>query len=98
MPAIRERTEEEPVAELDHRLVRCILSVFPTLTEKEGRAAKMASLMDVDSLAAVTLVALIDEEFGVDIDLEGLLRLGSFEALQQFLASKLSQRCPAAGE
>jgi len=54
--------------------------------------------MDVDSLAAVTLVALIDQEFGVDIDLEGLLRLGSFEALQQFLASKLSQPCPTGGE
>jgi acyl carrier protein len=89
------------VADLDDRLVRCILSVFPTLTEEVGhaaKAAKMESLMDVDSLAAVTLVALIDQEFGVDIDLEGLLKLGSFEALQQFLASKLSQPCPNGGE
>lgn len=86
------------MSDLDDRLVRCILSAFPTQTEEEGRVAKMELLMNADSLAAVTLVALIDEEFGVDIDLEGLLNLGSFEALQQFLASKLSQPCPAAGE
>ena len=86
------------MADLDDRLVRCILSVFPTLTEEVCHAAKIESLMDVDSLAAVTLVALIDQEFGVDIDLEGLLRLGSFEALQQFLASKLSQPCPTGGD
>ena len=86
------------MAYLDDRLVRCILSVFPTLTQDEARAAKMEFLMDADSLAAVTLVALIDQEFEVDIDLESLLKLGSFEALQQFVASKLSQPCPNAGE
>jgi len=86
------------VADLDDRLVRCILSAFPTLTEEDSRSANMDSLMNVDSLAAVTLVALIDEEFGVDIDLERLLELGSFEALQQFLANSLSQPFPTAGE
>ena len=86
------------MADLDERLVRCILSVFPTLTREGARAAEMELLMDADSLAAVTLVALIDEEFEVDIDLEGLLKLGSFDALQQFLVSKLLQPCPTAGE
>jgi acyl carrier protein len=86
------------VVDLGDHLLRCILSVFPTLTEEGIRAAKMELLMDVDSLAAVTLVALIDQEFGVDIDLEGLLKLGSFEALQQFVASRVSQPCPTSGE
>ena len=86
------------MAELDDRLVRCILSAFPTLTEEAGRTAQMELLMNADSLAAVTLVALIDEEFGVDIDLEGLLNLGGFEALKQFLAGKLSRVCSAARE
>jgi acyl carrier protein len=36
-------------------------------------------------LAAVTLVALIDQEFGVDLDLEGLIKLGSFAGLCQYL-------------
>ena len=93
-----QHAEEEPVTDLGDSLVRCILSVFPTLTKEEARTAKIELLMDADSLAAVTLVALIDEQFGVDIDLEDLLKLGSFEALQRFLASKLSQPCLTAGE
>jgi acyl carrier protein len=73
------------VAELDDRLVRCFSSVFPTLTREEIRAADVTFLIDVDSLAGVTLVAVIDEEFGVEIDLEGLLELGTFQAIQQRL-------------
>jgi acyl carrier protein len=73
------------VAELDDRLVRCFSSVFPTLTGEEIRAANVTSLVDFDSLAGVTLVAVIDEEFGVEIDLEGLLELGTFQTILQYL-------------
>jgi acyl carrier protein len=82
------------VTELDDRLVRCISSVFPTLSEEEIRAANVARLMDVDSLAAVTLAALIDEEFGVGIDLEGLLELGTFRAVRQHLGTQTLAREP----
>jgi acyl carrier protein len=85
------------VAELDGRLVRCISSVFPTLTEEEIRVANVALLMDMDSLAAVTLVALIDEEFGVDVDLEGLLSLGSFEGVCQHLSKQAPASVPSDG-
>jgi acyl carrier protein len=73
------------VTELDDRLVRCFSSVFPTLTRDDIRAGDVTSLINVDSLAGVTLVAIIDEEFGVEIDLEGLLELGTFQAIQQHL-------------
>jgi len=73
------------VTELDDRLVRCFLSIFPALTEEEIRTADVNLLSDADSLAGVTLVALIDQEFGVDIDLERLLKLGSFQAVRQYL-------------
>lgn len=73
------------MADLDDRLVRCISSAFPGLTEREIRSADVEQLADVDSLVAVTLVALIDQEFGVDLDLEGMLRLGSFAGLCQYL-------------
>jgi acyl carrier protein len=73
------------VADLDNRLVRCISSVFPGLTDREIRTAALEQLADVDSLAAVTLVAVIDEEFGVDLDLEDLLEFGSFAGLCHYL-------------
>lgn len=71
--------------ELDNHLVRCISSIFPNLTEEDIRTSDASQLMAVDSLSAVTLVALIDEEFGVSLDLEGLLNLGSFHALREHL-------------
>ena len=85
------------MTELDDRLVRCISSVFPTLSEEEIRAANVGRLMDVDSLAAVTLAALIDEEFGVEIDLEGLLELGTFRAVRQHLGRQTLASEPTDG-
>jgi acyl carrier protein len=64
------------------------VSVFPTLNEEEIRNSTVAALFELDSFAGVTLVTLIDQEFGVDVDLADLLELGSFEAIEQFLLAK----------
>jgi acyl carrier protein len=77
-------------AELDDRLVRCISSVLPTLAEEEIRSAEVQQLVDADSLTAVTLVALINDEFGLDLDLEVLLKLGNFKRICGYL---VSSRC-----
>lgn len=73
------------MADLDDRLVRCISSAFPSLTDCEIRAAGVEQLAELDSLAAVTLVALIGQEFGVDLDMQGLLKFGSLARLCQHL-------------
>ena len=76
------------MSDQDDRLVRCFASVFPTLSEGEIRACDVVPLFDLDSLAGVTLVTLIDEEFGVNVDLSDLLGLRSFEAISQFLRER----------
>jgi acyl carrier protein len=76
------------MSEQDDRLVRCFASVFPTLSEGEIRASNVVPLFDLDSLAGVTLVTLIDQEFGVDVELPDLLDLGSFGAISQFLRKR----------
>ena len=76
------------MSEQGDRLVRCFASVFPTLSEGEIRAANVVPLFDLDSLAGVTLVTLIDQEFGASVDLPDLLELGSFEAISQFLRKR----------
>ena len=70
------------------RLVRCFASVFPTLSEGEIRTSAVAALFDLDSFAGVTLVSLIDQEFGVNVDLSDLLKLGSYQAIEEFLQQK----------
>jgi len=73
------------MSEHDDRLVRCFASVFPMMNEEEIRASNVVPLFDLDSLAGVTLVTLIDQEFGINVELSGLLELGSFEAISQFV-------------
>jgi acyl carrier protein len=84
------------VTESQDRLVRCFSSVFPTLSEAEIRTSDVVRLFDLDSLAGVTLVTLIDQEFGVNVDLPDLLELGSFEKISQFLRKRSASEVPNA--
>jgi len=74
-----------------NRLVRCFAAVFPTLTSEEILVTSVGSVGVWDSLATVRLVAVIEEEFKVQIDLSGLSKLDSFEAFENYLR----QRAPA---
>jgi len=74
------------MSEQADRLIRCFASVFPELTPDEIRAATSDSLAAWDSLAAVTLAAVVEQEFGVAIDLLNHPELTSFGAFRQYLA------------
>ena len=73
------------MSELDDRLAICFSSVFPTLTPAEVRVASTESVAAWDSLAAVTLVAVVQQEFEVEIDLLDIAELDSFEAFRIYL-------------
>jgi acyl carrier protein len=83
------------MSEQDDRLVRCFASVFPTLSDEEIRACDVVPLVDLDSLAGVTLVTVIDEEFGVSVELSQLLELQSFGAISEFLREERASSTPA---
>jgi acyl carrier protein len=78
------------MSEQANRLLRCFSSVFPTMNDDEIRAANVVPLFDLDSLAGVTLVTLIDQEFGVNVEPSDLLELRTFEAISQFLLKQNS--------
>jgi acyl carrier protein len=71
--------------ELDDRLARCFASVFPALSPQEIRGASVESVPAWDSLAAVTLVAVLEQEFDTQIDLMELPDLTSYEAVRNYL-------------
>jgi acyl carrier protein len=73
------------MSEYEDRLAKCIASAFPTLSDEEIRASNMDLLFDSDSMAGVTLIALIDEEFGTNVEVSELVELGSFAAVSNFL-------------
>ena len=70
---------------LEHRLVRCFSSVFPELNEDQIRNASVDSVADWHSLASVTLISVVQEEFGVQVGLTDLPNLMSFSAVQNYV-------------
>ena len=61
------------------RMRRCLEAVFPTVPRE--RLAAMTPETDPvwDSLATATLVAVVEEEFGVEVPLDELPDLTSFD-------------------
>lgn len=78
------------MSELERRLITCFASVFPTLTEEEIRSASTESVGVWDSLSFVTLAAVVQEEFDLQIDLVVLPDLDSFHAFRDYLQSVIA--------
>ena len=72
----------------EERLKECFRSVFPNLSDDEILRASSASIATWDSLATVTLVSLIEEEFGVTIAPDEYEYLVSFDLARECLKSK----------
>ena len=67
------------------RLEKCFQAVFPELNGPELARASMLSVGGWDSLASVTLLAVLEEEFQIQIDPEDLEHLVSFELILDYL-------------
>ena len=66
--------------EIRPRLVRCFSSVFPELSVSEIEQADADKVEGWDSIAAVTLANVVEEEFGILFDPEELPDLASFQS------------------
>lgn len=67
------------------RLEKCFAAVFPELTGPEVARASTLTVGGWDSLASVTLLTVLEEEFQVQIDPEDLEHLVSFELILDYL-------------
>lgn len=72
----------------DDRLMRCFASAFPNATRDEIRTAKFDAMPGWDSLRGVTLLAVLDQEFGVQMDLPELLELETFDSVKRYLLQR----------
>jgi acyl carrier protein len=73
------------MADLEARLVNCFAVVFPELERQEIPSAATASLASWDSLAGITLISVIEEEFGIGISPDDVVDLVSFEMILDYL-------------
>ena len=73
----------------DDHLMRCFASAFPSATPDEIRTAKrFDAIPGWDSLRMVNLLAVLDDEFGVQIDLPEVLELEPFDAVKRYLLGR----------
>ena len=82
------------MADLDDRLVRCFSSVFPELSDEQIRSASAKSLSAWDSFATVTLVAVLQQEFGLEIDPDDIEKLVSFERVRAYVIDPKNSHLP----
>jgi acyl carrier protein len=71
------------------RLTTCFETVFPDLPVEEIPAASQATLAAWDSVAAITLVNVIEEEFGIEMDFDQLADLDSFRRVRDYLGREV---------
>ena len=70
------------------RLANCFHTVFPDLPESQIPSAQQSGVKDWDSVAAITLVNVIEEEFGIELDLDKIADLDSFEKIAAYLKTE----------
>jgi acyl carrier protein len=70
------------------RLTSCFAAVFPDLAPDEVPLASMASIGKWDSLATITLLTVIEEEFDLQIPADDLEQFVSFDLILDYLEGR----------
>ena len=73
---------ESAMGQVTDRLRGCFREVFPDLADEQIETADRAEMSEWDSLATLTLLAVIEEEFGLQLDDEAIGKLTSFSAVR----------------
>jgi acyl carrier protein len=72
------------------KLIGCFKKVFPSLSRTDILEASQDTLGAWDSIAQVTLISLIGEEFGMEPDFEDFEETTTFAAFREVLSAKLA--------
>lgn len=75
--------------ELKDRLIKCFQIVFPDLPEAELPHLTQATAQAWDSVAAITLLNVLEDEFAIEMDLDQVANLDSFEKIYASLQERL---------
>lgn len=75
--------------DLASRLLASFQTVFPDLPEPELRAASQSTVPAWDSVAAITLANVIEEDFQLEIDFDDLADLDSFSGILDYLKTRV---------
>jgi acyl carrier protein len=76
--------------DIKERVIKCFETTFPDLPRSAITSASQGSVAAWDSLATVTLVNVLEDEFQVELDLEQLAKLDSFARVYANIQERLS--------
>jgi len=76
--------------DIRQRLIRCFTAIFPDLPVGSIPNVSVSSLPQWDSIKAVTLIHVVEDEFGVTIEVDDLPNLESFPLLETYLQEQLA--------
>ena len=74
--------------ETRQRLTNCFQVVFPDMPPDEIPAASTATVANWDSVAAITMMNVLEDEFRLEMDLDDLADLDSFEKIHAYLLKR----------
>jgi len=77
--------------DLRARLSKCFRIVFPDLPEQAIAGASQDKLEEWDSVASITLVNVIEEEFNIQMDYDVLADLNTFERVYTYLEKEVAK-------
>lgn len=72
--------------DIEQRLTKCFHVVFDGLSDREILHASQQTVAAWDSVASITLVNVVEEEFHIQVDLDHLEKLDSFQHLADYIS------------
>lgn len=75
--------------EIQSRLAKCFERVFPDMPLNLIPGSSQTTVAAWDSIAAITLVSVIEDEFGFQMDFDLLPELDSFERVLSYVKTQV---------
>lgn len=82
--------------QIEEKLISCFSAVMPELSPDEIPRASAIAASNWDSVTIVSLVAVIEDEFGISIEIDDLSEFDSFQGILRYLKSASGQERYAA--
>ena len=73
----------------ESRLTQCFAVLFPAMDDHAIHQATRSTVPGWDSIATVTLVSVVEEEFGIQIAVEDVEHLLSFNEFLDYLRNRV---------
>jgi acyl carrier protein len=74
--------------DIPSRLATCFRTVFPDLPDSDIPSATQQSVSSWDSVGAITLANVIEEEFQIEIDFDDMADLDSYSSILNYLQAR----------